>query len=72
MQGIQKQGVFHLHEGGVAHSLPRPERVMEDMEEKILEDIYRDIDKINMKIKLPREREIDRIIRESQQAKTPS
>lgn len=39
--------------------LPKPERIMEDMEERILEDIYRDIDKINSKIQLPREREID-------------
>jgi hypothetical protein len=42
---------------------PKPENnLMQELEDVLLEDIYRDLDRINAKIKFPREREIGGLI----------
>jgi len=37
---------------------PKPDNLMQEVEDVLLEDIYTDLDRINAKIKFPREREI--------------
>ena len=44
------------------HGLPKPDNLMQEIEEMILDDIYQDIDKIHAKIQFPKEIEIGGLV----------